>query len=45
MDRIKIVLTTNEEGMKFHFDELLKEMVEHEEVESYMIFEEKNVKE
>lgn len=43
MDRIKIVLTTNEEGMKFHLNELFKEMAEHEEIESYMIFEEKDV--
>lgn len=45
MDRIKIILTTEEEGMKFHLAELLREMVEHDEVKNYIIMEEKGVKE
>ncbi len=41
MNRLTIKVTTNEEGMKAYFNELLKEMVEHEEITGYIILEEK----
>ena len=39
MNRLIIKVTTNEEGMKVHFNELLKEMVEHDEITGYIILE------
>jgi hypothetical protein len=41
MNRLTIKVTTNEEGMKVHFNELLKGMVEHDEITGYIILEEK----
>ena len=41
MNRLTIKVTTNEEGMKMHFNELLKEMAEHDEISSFIILEEK----
>mgnify|MGYP007122042493 CR=1 FL=1 len=41
MNRLIIKVTTNEEGMKAYFNELLKEMVEHDEINSFIILEEK----
>ena len=45
MNRLTIKVTTNEEDMKIHFNELLKEMVEHDEISSFIILEEKGAKE
>ena len=45
MNRLTIKVTTNEEDMKIHFNEMLKEMVEHDEINSYIILEEKGVDE
>ena len=43
MNRLTIKVTTNEDDMKMHFNELLKEMVEHDEITAYVILEEKGV--
>lgn len=45
MNRLTIKVTTNEEGMKAYFNELLKEMAEHDEITGYIILEEKGVEE
>lgn len=41
MNRLTIKVTTNEEDMKVYFNELLKGMVEHDEITGYIILEEK----
>lgn len=43
MNRLTIKVTTNEDDMKIHFKELLEEMVEHNEINSFIILEEKGV--
>ena len=43
MNRLTIKVTTNEDGMKMHFNEMLKEMVEHDEITAFIILEEKGV--
>lgn len=45
MNKLTIKITTNEEDMKIHFNELLKEMAEHDEITGYTIIEEKGVEE
>ena len=45
MNKLTIKITTNEEDMKFHFKELLEEMAEHDEINSFIILEDKGVEE